>query len=222
MLYFGDVLELVDKKVSKTFGRKLVWVRFPPSPHMEGIDKNILAFLIGVAIGDGNLSNPNSRAVRLRVTCDIKYKNILQRIINSIKALLPDNKVSIIKRKDNCIDVSCYSNKWTDLLGWQVGSKYDQKIRIPDWIKADNGYIKHCLKGLFETDGSVYKDREYLMANFTTIIPSIAEDVCSIIAKIGFQPNSQKILQKSGKYKYVIRVAKRAEDVVKYVEIYKN
>lgn len=189
---------------------------------MEGFNKNILAYLTGAAVGDGNLSNPNGRAIRLRITCDSKYKNILQRIINSIKTLQPKNKVSIIKRKDNCIDVSCYSNKWPNLLGWQAGSKYDQQIRIPDWIKTDDGYIKDCLRGLFETDGSVYKDRKYLMANFTTIIPGIAEDVCNLIASIGFKPNLQKILQKSGKYKYVIRVTKRAEEFIKQVGIDKS
>ncbi len=50
-------------------------------------------------MGDGNLSNPNGRAVRLRVTCDLKYPGILERIQLAIKKLLPKNKVSIIKNK---------------------------------------------------------------------------------------------------------------------------
>ena len=43
-------------------------------------DKNSLAYIIGVALGDGNLSNPNGRAVRLRITCDIKYPKIISEI----------------------------------------------------------------------------------------------------------------------------------------------
>lgn len=40
-------------------------------------DSELHAYVIGVAIGDGNLSNPNGRAVRLRVTWDTKYPALL-------------------------------------------------------------------------------------------------------------------------------------------------
>jgi len=36
-------------------------------------DKKLHAYIVGLALGDGNLSNPNGRAVRLRITCDKKY-----------------------------------------------------------------------------------------------------------------------------------------------------
>lgn len=45
----------------------------PTSGTMNIINTNT-AYIIGVAIGDGNLSNSNGRAVRLRVTCDNKYE----------------------------------------------------------------------------------------------------------------------------------------------------
>ena len=48
-------------------------------------DKNTLAYIIGVAIGDGNLSNPNGRAVRLRVTCDTKYEFIIKQVKSNIQ-----------------------------------------------------------------------------------------------------------------------------------------
>ena len=81
-------------------------------------DKKLHAYIIGIALGDGNLSNPNSRAVRLRVTCDKKYPKLYNFVKFSIKKLLPDNKVSIVNKKRNCLDISCYSNKWEKILGW--------------------------------------------------------------------------------------------------------
>ena len=36
-------------------------------------DKGLQAYVIGLALGDGNLSNPNGKATRLRITCDKKY-----------------------------------------------------------------------------------------------------------------------------------------------------
>jgi len=41
-----------------------------------------------MAIGDGNLSSPNGRVTKLRITCDIKYPSIhrryqLQQVVES-------------------------------------------------------------------------------------------------------------------------------------------
>ena len=60
-------------------------------------DKNLQAYIIGLAIGDGNLSNPNGRAVRLRITCDNKYPGLIDRIARSLQKLLPKNKVGLSK-----------------------------------------------------------------------------------------------------------------------------
>ncbi|EKE19685.1 MAG: hypothetical protein ACD_8C00124G0034 [uncultured bacterium] len=188
------------------------------------MDKNNLAYLVGVAMGDGNLSNPNGRAVRLRVTCDKKYKKLIDNIISSISKLLPNNKVSEVIRKDNCTDISCYSNKWENFLGWSAkgGSKEKQEITIPEWIKKNEKYSISCLKGLFETDGSIYTDRKYLMANFVTIIPTLAADVMEIITGLGFKPNMQLRKEKNEKIKHTIRISKDTEEFIKLVNIDKS
>src|SRR3989338_4408887 len=144
-------------------------------------DKDKLAYIIGLALGDGNLSNPNGRAVRLRITCDVKYPKLIQRIKATIQHVLPENKVSIVLRKKNCVDVSCFSNHWEAILGWYVGkgSKFAQKVSVPDWIKTNADYAKWCLKGLIETDGSVYFDRGYPMVMYTSIIPNLTNDANS-------------------------------------------
>jgi hypothetical protein len=42
----GDVAELVDARVSKTRYRKVVWVRFPPSPSVKRAEPKILKLTI--------------------------------------------------------------------------------------------------------------------------------------------------------------------------------
>jgi DNA-binding transcriptional regulator WhiA len=189
-----------------------------------GADKNNLAYIIGVALGDGNLSNSNGRATRLRVSCDTKYPAIISGIISALQKLLPKNKVSIVKRQKNCIDISCYSNKLEAFLGWKAnaGSKVKQKVMVPDWIKNNKTYIKYCLKGLFETDGSVYTDRKYKMANFVTIIPTLANDVVEIIEKISFRPNMQILKSMTKKTKYTIRISKNTEEFIKTINLDKS
>jgi len=182
-----------------------------------------LSYIIGAAIGDGNLSNSNGRAVRLRITCDNKYPDIIKKITEDISIILPTNKVSLIKRT-GCIDVSCYSNKWEKLLGWKAlnGSKEKQKICIPKWIFEDKKYIRNCLLGLFQTDGSIYKDRKYTYVNFTTIIPSLLKDTQKMIEVLGYKPNIQKSKQKNNKIKYVIRISKNTKAFIKEIKLWKK
>ena len=186
-------------------------------------DINNLAYIIGVAIGDGNLSNPNGRAVRLRVTCDLKYPKIIERICNAIQKLLPKNKVTIVKRPDSCCDISCYSNKWEGYLGWKAknGPKYKQNIFIPEWVKNNRKYSITCLRGLIETDGSIYKDRGYKMVNFVTIIPKLAKDVSEMVKKLGFTARVYKI-KTLPTTRYNLRVSKNVGEFIKLIKLKKN
>jgi DNA-binding transcriptional regulator WhiA len=181
-----------------------------------------LSYIVGVALGDGNLSNSNRRAVRLRVTCDNKYPKIIKEIVKHLKIVLPENKVSLIDRK-NATDISCYSNKLENLLGWKAlkGSKEKQKVHVPYWIIKNKVYTKECLRGLFQTDGSIYKDRKYIYTNFTSIIPTLINDTKEMIENIGFKPKIQKTLQFNNKTKYVIRISKDTQKFIKSINLWK-
>ena len=73
-------------------------------------DSRLRAYVIGVAIGDGNLSNPNGRAVRLRITCDTKYPALIVKIRAALERLLPENRVSVVASRGNYVNLSVYSN----------------------------------------------------------------------------------------------------------------
>ena len=202
------------------------WEFDSPLRHLQlktlSKNKKLQAYVIGLSIGDGNLSNPNGRAVRLRITCDKNYPLLLKEVMHSIQKLLPQNKVSIIKRK-GCFDVSCYSNQWEKILEWKAkgGSKIKQNVRIPDWIKKEKAYIKECLRGLFQTDGSIYKDRKYTMVNFVTEIPILAKDVVKMIQAIGYKPNLQKIKSKN-QTKFTIRLSRDSKKFINDINLWKK
>lgn len=166
-------------------------------------DKSLRAYIVGLAIGDGNLSNPNNRATRLRITCDKKYPRLLKRIIDALQLLLPENKVSLVKRK-GCIDVSVYSNHLEKTLGWKakMGSKFNQNVSVPPWIKRKNNYKINCLKGLMETDGSIYSDRGYPAVMFVTVIQKLAKEVHKMMTSLGFKPRLYKIERKNNPYNF--------------------
>lgn len=171
------------------------------------------AFIVGVALGDGNLSNPNGRAVRLRITCDNKYPNLMNDIRATLNNLFPENKVSIVERKDNCSDISLYSNALESLIPWKAkkGSKYDQNASVPNWIFSSDKTCSACLKGLIVTDGSIYKDRGYIMINLSTNIEPLARDTVRLGDILGFKSSLSRTSQPSGKDKYTVRFTKDSD-----------
>ena len=185
----------------------------------------ILAYIIGVALGDGNLSCSNGRATRLRVTCDTKYPNIITEITTALQQVFPTNKVSIVtNKKGACIDVSVYSNKLNDYMPWKVGrgSKIQQQAQVPDWILTDTKFSKACLKGLLQTDGSIYTDRKYLMVNFTNLIKPLIDNVYQMIEVLQFRPKLYQSTQKNGNIKYVVRVSKDVQRFITEIELTKT
>ena len=186
------------------------------------VDRRILAYIVGVALGDGNLSNPNGRAVRLRVTCDTRYPLLILKIQKAIQAILPLNKVGLVRRSEHCVDISSYSRCWEKWLGWKSGkgSKFQQNVSVPKWIMAEKRFRIPCLKGLIETDGSLYVDRGYKMVNFVTTIPKLAKDVMIMVAALGFQAN---LYQFSGphKMKYTVRISKNVSAFISVLNLEK-
>lgn len=47
-------------------------------------NKLLHSYIVGLAIGYGNLSNPNGRATRLSITCDKKYPKFIGHISDSL------------------------------------------------------------------------------------------------------------------------------------------
>lgn len=105
-------------------------------------------------------------------------------------------------------------------MGWLAkgGPKNQQDICVPQWVKNNTEYAKRYLKGLIETDGSVYYDRGYLMVNFTNIIPQIIRDFTDMLDTLGY--SSHIYLRKNGhKNKQVVRVSSKTKNLIKLLKI---
>lgn len=193
---------------------------------MTKIPKESLAYIIGVALGDGNLSNPNGRATRLRVTCDARYPRLAECIVSTLKEVFPKNRVSMVYTplKSTYFNISVYSNKLNEYMPWKVGCglKLYQRARVPLWIRKQKKYSKPCLRGLLQTDGSIYQDRGYLMINFTNHVKELADDVLSMLELHGFHPTLSKTSAKSGGQKYCVRIARDSDKLIKALGLFKS
>jgi len=190
-------------------------------------DRKVLAYLIGIALGDGNLSNPNGRAIRLRITCDARYTQLAEEISRSIGILLPKNKISIVRvpSRTTFFNISVYSNRLAVWLPWRVGkgTKLYQKAHVPTWIRENLPFSRECLRGLLQTDGSIYRDRGYLMVNFTNHTKPLADDVYTMIKKIGYEPTfTSTPIPARDNMKYTVRVARNAEKFIQDIRLTKS
>jgi hypothetical protein len=218
------VAELVIRARLKIVSRKGCGFDSHLRHKMEDLYSKNLAYVIGIALGDGNLSNPNGRAVRLRITCDSKYPLIGEKMQQALSILFPNNKVSIRYRNPStCFDISVYSNKLNDLLPWTCGkgTKLEQNAHVPNWILENLSYSRECLKGLLETDGCIYIDRGYRMVNFTNYSSLLAKNVQAMIASLGFRSALYTTKLNEIKYKYSIRITKDAENLIKFLDLKK-
>ncbi len=193
---------------------------------MHKVSKESLAYIIGVALGDGNLSNPNGRATRLRVTCDSKYPVLAEYIVSTLREIFPQNRVSMVytPKKSTYFNISVYSNRLNEYMPWKVGcgSKLFQHARVPKWISGHKRYSRPCLRGLLQTDGSIYRDRGYLMINFTNHVKELADDVLQMLELNGFHPALGKTLTKNGGYKYCVRIARDSDKLIRVLRLFKS
>ncbi|MDE2116436.1 MAG: LAGLIDADG family homing endonuclease, partial [Patescibacteria group bacterium] len=118
------------------------------------------------------------------------------------------------------------SNRLENILGWKAGkgSKYEQKVCASAWIFNKKHFIRNCLRGLIETDGSIFRDRTYTHVNFTSIIPTLVLDVERMLAGLGYSYSTQCVQDRNprSKPKYVVRVCTRSLDLIKELNINKS
>ncbi len=220
MLYDAWVAELAYARHSKRRGSNPLRVRVPPQALTM---KESEAYLMGLALGDGNLSNPNKRAVRLRISCDPKYPLLINEIKRVFSVVFPKNKIGIFRQK-SCFEVSVYSNRLPTLLGWRwdQGPKNKQGVCIPQWIKAEPIFMRICLRGLFQTDGSLYNDRGYTMLNFTNTCAPLINNVLEYLVLLGYRPNLQTLAPRgNARRKFTVRISRRTEELIDEIGYWK-
>ena len=186
-------------------------------------NREVLAYLVGIGLGDGNLSNPNGRCPKLRISCDTKYPFLITEIMGAINHILPESKIGIAHKPGNCLDIISYSKYWEIILGWKAGegSKFDQNAKVPHWIWIKDEYVIACLKGLIESDGCVYSDRGYPMVVFTNTVKDLALQVHALMELLGFKPRTYHLVPKS-KFKvkriYHVRLSKNVQEFLNIVQ----
>lgn len=120
-----------------------------------------LAELLGILAGDGYVGTYQVSVVTNSETdlAHAKYCKQLFHTIFGVQASLRfrnDCKACVVVVSSKCI---------ADILvkkGMVRGHKINGSLRMPEWVRKDITYTKAFVRGLFDTDGSVYLDKHIL------------------------------------------------------------
>ena len=152
------------------------------------------AYVLGMYLGDGCITRMR-RSYWLRIALDAAYPDIIEECRAATATLMPLNKVSIRKRKYRCVDISCHSLLWPDLIPQHgPGRKHHRPIVLEQWqrwiVEAEP---RAFIRGLFHSDGSYFQNRvrsakgkeyaydRYMFANNSGDIRQLFIWACSLI-----------------------------------------
>lgn len=156
-----------------------------------------LAEFVGIVMGDGGISK-----YQLTITLNFKDdKEYIKFVVKLIKKLF-NVKPSIYHNPKDSVDDIVVSRieliKFCmEKLGLKKGNKMKQQIDIPEWIKNNKKFQTACVRGLVDTDGSVFTHRykvngkmyNYKKMAFTSRSKPLVSSVYDIFKSIGLNPN---------------------------------
>lgn len=151
-----------------------------------------LAEFFGIMLGDGGITKYQV-TVTLHSIDDKEYGVFVKALMKKTFSVDP----SVYFRTDvHAFGIVIARKRAVEFLSSQglvVGNKVKQKIRIPPWILENEAYSIACMRGLMDTDGSMYTHRykvsgkEYMYKKlcFSSASAPLRKDVLFILHRFG-------------------------------------
>ena len=159
-----------------------------------------LSELIGVLIGDGNIYyNPKIRKYYFEITGDPELeKDYFEYVSNLVYSLI--GKKPSIRKSGRGLRLRLYSKEFIEflinVLDFPYGKNKGKTVKIPEKITSRKWEItKYCLRGITDTDGSLFVSRKGNVLNYpcieiSTISKPLAIQISEMISpkyRVGFR-----------------------------------
>jgi len=155
-----------------------------------------LAEFCGIVLGDGGITDYQV-TITLNLKDDAEYSVFVIRLCEKLFGFSPG---IYIRKEDNTqtillsrVEVVRFLTKRTGLV---KGNKVKHQVSVPDWIMAKKSYQVSCLRGLVDTDGSIFTHRyivngkqyAYKKLSFASASGPLKSDVYKILKVLGMKP----------------------------------
>lgn len=229
---YNELCRAIDKKFDSLIIERLPdnWGRSKGGNNSPGSKKKIiipkkdekLAEFIGAVLGDGNINyykkGKKIGVYQIKIAGDyVKDRDYHLKYLKKIgQELFGLNLNEIKNQKYGERFLVLYSKEAVEFfisLGILPGDKIKNQSSIPQWIFEDNCYIKACIKGLIDTDGSIFrmsqKDHNLIRISFVNHNQKLLSDTKKAFIKLGFNPS--KIVRNRTFY------ISRQEEIKRYI-----
>lgn len=148
------------------------------------------AYLLGLYLGDGHISEMNKGTFRLRITLDSRYPRIIDGAAGAIDGLLPAQRVGKYPHPTaNLVTVASYSWRWLYLLPQHgPGLKHSRETRLHDWQRPIvDAHPRSFVRGLLHSDGCRFhahqttRGRTYSYARYAFV--NTSSDILSLFCE---------------------------------------
>lgn len=179
-----------------------------------------LAELLGIIAGDGGISLNWQVKIYLNAVLDLEYSVYVQRLFHNLFGI---NTSSWIRNGGQPLVLTCNSATVVDFLvdhGAVKGHKFNNYIRIPEWVLFNVEYRKAFIRGLFDTDGCSFVDKhiynnktyKYLGVTITNYAARLLAETKNCLNDLGLHPT---ITTKNNLF------IRRQNEVLNFIELIK-
>lgn len=152
-----------------------------------------LAEFVGIMLGDGHVGQYQAMLYSNSKT-ERDFARHAQKLFSDLFGV----SSTLQWQKKNCVAVVASGKNLVNALhalGLPSGDKIQQKSSVPQWIFGKPRFMKACLRGLFDTDGTVFRHihtvegRPYrhMGIGFTSYSPVLLRDVDRILKSLKFR-----------------------------------
>ncbi len=209
-----------------------------------------LAELICIILGDGHLHKKGEKkyknsllSISLNRVDELEYVHYVKNLMQKVFKISPD----LVPRKNSkSVDIKLYGDGLIETLkrlGLMTGDKVQNQVCVPQWIKKDQEWIERNkeewifkysplvirgLKGLVDTDGTIYVDKKNksIGIGFRNASLPLIKDFKEMCRSLGISCGkitmSKTISKKTGKllkgYQTLIRAKKDVKNFIITIE----
>ncbi|MFH7596216.1 transcriptional regulator [Streptomyces racemochromogenes] len=162
MLDDGRSLNSVSKETGISRAAIRSWLtRIEPLPRLNQsapcsrpADGAAYAYLLGLYLGDGCISEHPRGGHHLRIVCDNGWPGLIEQCRAAVLSVRPTDKVYVVQRQ-GCVAVTSYGRHWTCLFPQHApGRKHDRRIALEPWQQEIvDAHPWEFIRGLIHSDG---------------------------------------------------------------------
>lgn len=128
---------------------------FHPLPFTKPEKSEKLAEFIGIMMGGGGITK-RQISITLHHIDDLEYCKFVAGRIEELFNVKPSIYHEAYHSVNRIVVSRSELVNYLHELGLPIGNKVKQNLDIPQWIKDNHEYMIACIRGLVDTDGSVF------------------------------------------------------------------